>query len=151
MKLRLHESVGGNANGDFNINKYRENRKDTIQLISYTVDVTKFNEESQDWSGDSFSTDGSDLSTKVIEFDFGKMNVWEWLKGLNGGYGFFSDKKQSDFCIMDDSFGINVIEDENGYEDEDGKYLAYYRFELCVNGIQVEFNDLLKLFPYMDC
>jgi len=85
--------------------------------------VTKFNEESQDWSGeaDAFPIDN-------MRIELSELNKKKLVTAIGELLYTNEEIKESDLFINDEFISINVVENEEGVEDENGKYLADYTF-----------------------
>lgn len=95
----------------------------TYKLTIDDKQVTLFNGEYQDWSGETWGID----MHHFINFSVSKLTVESIVKALNVCVGlqletgdlFFENGKQGAFTI---------VENEDGMQDKEGKFLADYAF-----------------------
>lgn len=89
--------------------------------------VTLFNEEHQDWSGETFTIDVENVFS--TDFETEKLSIENIVKAVNDCVGlqletedlFFENGQQGEFAI---------IENGEGIEDKKGKFLADYSFTI---------------------
>ena len=85
------------------------------------IDVTEWNEEYQDWSGDNHSKEGFSLG-------FAKSNSFNDVMDVIKDY-FDIDERDvflNDFNMLE----FSVIEDVDGIEDSNGNYLVSYLLDV---------------------
>ena len=97
--------------------------------------VTTYNKATGDWSGDEFSKDNpySDQLTELT-----KESLSESLSNM-----LCVDIDFRDVYTQDDIITINIIEDGDGYPDENGSFLVNYIF-MVSKVIDINIDDVLK-------
>lgn len=97
--------------------------------------VTMYNKEYGDWSGEVFSKDNC-YSDELMELT--KESLTGCLSDM-----LCVDIEFNHIYIQDDIVTINIIEDDEGYPDENGSYLVDYIFTVSkVSDINID--DVLK-------
>lgn len=93
---------------------------ESYQLVIFAKTVTNYNEETLDWSGESFSVD-LDMKTYINTFHYDDI-----LLALSE-LGFIVEKDDL-FLENDEYASFNQTENGAGFLDENGNYLCDYRF-----------------------
>lgn len=100
--------------------------------------ITLFNEDYKDWSGENW---GVDLQL-FINFKTEKLSVENIVKAVNDCVGL--QLEAGDLFFENGHYGaFTIIENEDGIQDKDGKYIADYVFTIEPTS---EPLDLEKLF-----
>ena len=97
--------------------------------------VTTYNKEYGDWSGDEFSKDNP-YSEQVMELT--KESLTQSLSNMLG-----VDIDFRHVYTQDDTVTISIIEDGDGYPNENGSFLVDYIF-MVSKVIDINIDDVLK-------
>ena len=97
--------------------------------------VTTYNKEYGDWSGDEFSKDNY-LNDELTELT--RESLTESLSNMLG-----VDIDFKHVYTQDDIVTISIIEDGDGYPDENGSFLVDYIF-MVSKVIDINIDDVLK-------
>ena len=97
--------------------------------------VTTYNKDSGDWSGDEFSKDNY-LNDELTELT--RESLTESLSNMLG-----VDIDFRHVYTQDDIVTISIVEDGDGYPDENGSYLVDYIF-MVSKVIDINIDDVLK-------
>lgn len=97
----------------------------TYKLTIVDKRVTLFNEEYQDWSGETWGID----VTFHVHFETEKLTVESIVKAVNDCVGL---QLEAEDLFFDNGIhgGISIIENADGYPDKEGKFLADYSFTI---------------------
>ena len=99
-------------------------RRYKLELNS--IDVTEFNEDYGDWSGDMFSRGVQFFDPYYLEV-LTENNIKEAIEDM-----LYVEYKDCDLAYIDDRVIYSRIENGDAYEDPNGKYLVDYDFTLSV-------------------
>ena len=102
----------------------------TYKITGIDALVTKFNPDTQDWSGNAWFK-SNDM---VASFNCDKLTIKQLIGVVNKSFGFNVDY----IDIFDNVLTVSVTEDGNGDASDDGSYLVDYMFN-------VELNTLVDL------
>ena len=126
-----------------NFEKYRE--LDTIKLHGIYGDIYQESENGElidsMRSKDADWLTGKSVFAKSESFDFEKFV----LKELN--QHFINKLKPEAICICGSCFSFWKQEDDDGLEDDNGKYFVSYTVSITINGKYIDEEDLYELFP----
>ena len=126
-----------------NFEKYRE--LDTIKLHGISADIFQENEHGElidplrgkdaDW------LTGKSTLAKAENFNFEQFVLNE----IN--QHFINKLKPEAICIRDKNLSFWKQEDDDGLEDDNGKYFVSYAVSITINGKYIDEEDLHKLLP----
>lgn len=126
-----------------NFEKYRE--LDTIKLHGISADIFQENEHGElidplrgkdaDW------LTGKSTLAKAENFNFEQFVLNE----IN--QHFINNLEAKDICICGSCFSFWKQEDDDGLEDDNGKYFVSYAVSITINGKYIDEEDLYELFP----
>lgn len=94
----------------------------TYRIVGIDSLVTKFNPDTQDWSGNSWFKSND----RVATFNCDKLTIEQLIKAVNISFGFEVDYIDT----YDNILTISVTEDINGDVSDDGLYLVDYMFKV---------------------
>lgn len=127
-------------------NKYRT--MDTLKLVGIIAEVYMENNEGElidpimckdaDWLTE------KSINIKAEDFDFEKFV----LNSLNKH--FIEELKPEEISVCGNYLSFWKRENEEGYEDENGKYYVSYSVLIKLNGQYVEEEDMMELFPHFE-
>lgn len=126
-----------------NFEKYRE--FDTIKLYGISADIFQENEHGElidPLRGkDVYWLTGKSTLAKAENFNFEQFVLNE----IN--QHFINDLEAKDICICGSCFFFWKQEDDDGLEDDNGKYFVSYAVSITINGKYIDEEDLFELFP----
>lgn len=126
-----------------NFEKYRE--LDTIKLHGIYGDIYQESENGElidsMRSKDADWLTGKSVFAKSESFDFEKFVLQE----LN--QHFINKLKPEAICIRDKNLSFWKQEDDDGLENDNGKYFVSYAVSVTINGKDIDEEDLHELFP----
>lgn len=94
----------------------------TYRIVGIDALVTKFNPDTKDWSGNSWSKSNDMVAT----FNCDKLTIGQLTKVVNSSFGFEVNYVDT----YNNNLTVSITEDINGNASDDGTYLVDYTFKV---------------------